>query len=179
MNPLLLIAIPVVLVILGMILNSIGLAFDQPASSPEQDPAKKLAAERQAYRTFFDLQRARLLKRQKRVGQYAWLVLVMFVVSFWWMYLDTVNKTTASNQIAAIQTVPVAEGKDLVLSVTLRDGVNVKYLIKSGKADASGSAVKDGFSKEPVPTWEVSRLGTALSLGDSALPLGIALKISN
>ena len=31
MNPLLLIAIPLGLVILGMILNSFGLAFDQPA----------------------------------------------------------------------------------------------------------------------------------------------------
>ena len=35
MNPLLVIAIPLVLVIVGMVLNSIGLSFDQPASSPE------------------------------------------------------------------------------------------------------------------------------------------------
>ena len=179
MNPLLVVVAPLVLVIIGMILNSIGLSFDQPESSPEQDPAKKLAAERQAYRTFFDLQRARSLKRQKRVGQYAWLVLVVFIASFWWMYVDTVNKTTASNQIAAIQTVPTAEGKEVVLSVTVRDGNNVKYLIKSEKAGTSGVAVKEGLSKETVSSWEVSRLGTALSVGDKALPLGVALKISN
>ena len=179
MNPLLVFAAPLVIVIVGMILNNIGLSFDQPESSPEQDPAKRLAAERQAYRTFFDLQRTRLFKRQKWVGWYAWLVLVTFVVSFGWMYFDTVNKTTASKQIAAIQTVPVVESKDVVLSLTLSDRTNVKYLIKSEKADTSGVAVKEGLSKEAVPSWEVSRLGTALSIGDSALPLGIALKISN
>ena len=191
MNPLLVIAAPLALVIVGMILNSIGLSFDQPESSSEQDPAKRLAAERQTYRTFFDLQRARSLKRQKRVGQYAWLVLVVFIASFWWMYVDTVNKTAASNQIAVIQTVSVAEekaerkaerkaeGKEVILSVTRRDGTNVKYLIKAEKAGPSGVAVKEGLSKETVSSWEVARLGTALSIGDKALPLGIALKISN
>lgn len=192
MNPLLLIAVPLVLVIVGMILNNIGLSFDQPESSAEQDPAKRLAAERQAYRTFFDKQRTRFLKRQQRVGQYAWLVLITFVASFWWMYSDTVKKMAALNQIAAIQTLPVAEsksgdpiavsaaaGKAVILSVTRHDRTNVKYLIKSEKAGASGVAVKEGLSKEPVPSWEVSRLGTALSIGDSALPLGIAVKISN
>lgn len=192
MNPLLVVAVPLVLVIAGMILNNIGLSFDQPESSPEQDPAKRLAAETQAYRTFFDQQRTRFLKRQKRVGQYAWLVLLTFVASFWWMYLNTMNKTTAANQIAAIQTLPVAErksgdpitvsaaeGKELILSMTRRDGTNVKYLIKSEKAGASAVGVKEGLSKEPVPSWEVSRLETALSIGDSALPLGIAVKISN
>ena len=94
------------------------------------------------------------------------------------MYFDTVNKTTASNQIAAIQTVSAAEKKEVILSVTRDDGTNVKYLIKSEKADTSGVAGKEGLTKEPVPSWEVSRLGTALSIGDSALPLGIALKIS-
>ncbi|MDP2601219.1 MAG: hypothetical protein Q8S00_01300 [Deltaproteobacteria bacterium] len=192
MNPLLMVAVPLVLVIVGMILNNVGLSFDQPESSQEQDPAKRLAAERQAYRTFFDQQRTRFLKRQKRVGLCNWLILATFVASFWWMYLDTVNKTTASNQIAAIQTVPAAErksgdpitvspaeGKEVILFLTRHDGTNVKYLIKSEKAGTSGVGVKDGLSKEPVPSWEVSRLGTALSIGDSALPLGIAVKISN
>jgi len=192
MNPLLVVAVPLVLVIVGMILNNVGLSFDQPESSSEQDPAKRLAAERQASRTFFDQQRTRFLKRQKRVGQYGWLVLLTFVASFWWMYLDTVNKTTAANQIAAIQTVSAAErksgdpitasaaeGKEVILSMTRRDGTNVKYLIKSDKAGTSGVGVKEGLSKEPVPSWEVSRLGTALSIGDSALPLGLAVKISN
>jgi len=179
MNTFLLFAIPPVLVIVGMILNNLGLAFDQPESSPEQDPAKRLAAEREAYRKFFDLQRARSLKRQKRVGQYAWLVLAAFVVSSLWIYFDTVNKTTVSNQIAVIQTLSAAEGKEVILSVTRRDGTNVKYGVKSQKAETSGVSVKEGLSKEPVPSWEVSRLETALSIGDSALPLGIALKISN
>ncbi|TAJ98304.1 hypothetical protein EPO44_11895 [bacterium] len=179
MSPLLVIVAPLALVIIGMMLNSAPLLFDQPASSAEQDPAKRLAAERETYRAFFDLQRARSLKRQKRVGQYAWLVLAVFIASFWWMYSDTVNKTTALNRIAVIQTVPVAEGKDLVLSVTLRDGNNVKYLIKSEPVGAPDGAAKEGLSKEPVSPWEMSQLGTALSIGDKALPVGVALKISN
>src|SRR3989338_1633837 len=178
MNPLLVVVAPLVLVIIGMILNSAPLSFDQPESSPEQDPAKRLAAERQAYRAFFDNQRKRSLKRQTRVGQYAWLVLVAIIVSSWWMYLDTVSKTAALNQVAAIQTLSASEGKELVLSVTLRDGNNVKYIIKSEKAGASAAA-KEGLSKESVSSWEMSRLGTAQSIGDKALPLGIALKISD
>ena len=179
MHPLLVIAIPLVLVIIGMILNSIGLSFDQPESSTEQDPAKRLAAESKAYRTFFDRQRALFLKRQKRVGQYAWLVLVVFIASFWWMYRDTVDKTTALNQIAVIQTLSAAEGKGEVLSVTLRDGSNVKFLIKTEKAGTSGGAKMEGLSKETVGAWEVSNLKTASSIGESALPVGIALKISD
>ena len=179
MNPLLVIAIPLVLVIVGMILNSIGLSFDQPASSPEQDPAKKLEAERHAYRQFFDLQRTRLLKRQKRVGQYAWLVLVAFIASHLWMYFDTVNRATAWNKIAALQTMPTEKGKEMVLSVTLSDGSNAKYLIKLTKAGASDAAAKEGISKETVSSWELSNLKTALSIGDKPLPLGVALKISD
>ena len=137
-----------------------------------------MAAERQAYRVLFDFRRGRSLQRQKRVGQYAWLVLVAFVVSSSWLYLDTVNKTTASKQIAAIQTLPVVESKDIVLSLTLSDGNNIKYLIKSSKAEtSSGSITKEGFSKEPVSGWELSRLGTVLNIGDGVLPLGIALNI--
>jgi hypothetical protein len=177
MNTFLLFVVPLVLVIIGMILNSLGRSFDQPASSSEQDPAKRLDAERQAYRKFFDLQRTRFLQRQKRVGQYAWLVLGAFVVSFGWLYFETVNKTAASNQISAIQTMRVEEGKEMVLSLTLRDGSNVKYLIKS--EDASAAAPQQALSKEPVSKWELSRIGTALSVGDNALPLGVALKISN
>jgi hypothetical protein len=194
MNVFLLFAIPAVLVILGMILNNFRLAYDQPASSPEQDPAKRLAAERQAYRSFFDLQRTRSLKRQKRIGQYAWLVLAMFVVSFWWMYFDTVNKTTASKQIAAIQTLPIVESKDIVLSLTLSDGNNIQYLIKSptltvsdptdtqyikfSKAETPGVSAKEALSNEAVQAWRLTSLGTALSSGDAEMPLGIALNIS-
>ncbi len=174
MNPLLVIAVPLVLVILGMILNSFQISFDQPASSPEQDPAKRLDAERQAYRKFFDLQRSRFLTRQKRVGQYGWLVLAVFVASFLWMYFDTVNKTTASKQIATIQTLPVDGSKDLVLSLTLSDGDNVQYLVKAGKAEKSAAASKEGLSKESVQSWRLTSLGTALNVGDFELPLGIA-----
>jgi hypothetical protein len=179
MNPLLVIAVPLVLVIAGMILNNIKLSFDQPRSSPEQDPAKRLEAEKQAYRTFFDQQRTRFLKRQKRVGQYAWWVLVAFIGSFGWLYFDTVNKTTISNQIAALQTVATEEGKEMVLSVTTSDGSNAKYLIKLTKADASDAASKEEISKEKVSSWELSSLRTAMSIGDNPLPLGVALKISN
>ena len=196
MNSFLIIAIPLVLMTIGMILNSFQISFDQPASSTEQDPAKQLAAERQAYRTLFDSQRTRSLKRQKRVGQYAWWVLVAFVASSGWLYLDTVNKTTASKQIAAIQTLPVVESKDIVLSLTLSDGDNVQYVIKSPalsltlsdgtdtqyikspKAEASGAAAKEGLSKEPVQNWRLASLGTALSIGNVEMPLGIALNIS-
>lgn len=180
MHPLLIVAIPLVLIILGMILNSIGLSFDQPPSSPEQDPVKRLTAERDAFRNFFDRQRGRAMKRQKRVGQYAWLVMIATIGAFIGFYMDTVSKTTLSNRIASLQTLGSQEGKDLVLSVTLSDGNNVKYLIKlpprDNKVDVT---VKEAVAKETVSSWELEKLGTALSIGDNALPLGIALKISN
>ncbi|HEX9444410.1 MAG TPA: hypothetical protein VGA73_09830 [Candidatus Binatia bacterium] len=181
MNPLWVIAVPLALIIIGMVLNSVGLAFDQPESSTEQDPVRRMESERQAYRTFFDRQRKQALTRQKRVGQYSWLVLAVFIAAFWWMYVDTVNKSAGWNQIATIQTVPVAEGTDLVLSVTLKDGSNVKYLVKPGTpaAAAPGTVAREGFSKESVPKWETSRLATALSSGDQQLPLGVALTIAN
>jgi hypothetical protein len=179
MNPLLVIAIPLGLVIIGMILNSIGLSFDQPPSSQEQDPAKRLAAERESYRKFFDLQRSRSIKRQKRVGQYGWLVMAAFIGAFIWLYMDTVKKTTLSTQVASLQTLGTEEGKQMVLSVTLSDGSNVKYLVKLPQADKPDGASKDGVSVEKVSSWELERLGTALSIGNNPLPLGVALKISN
>jgi hypothetical protein len=178
MNPLLIIAIPLGLVILGMILNSIGLAYDQPPSSPEQDPVKKLTAEKESYRRFFDLQRSRSVKRQKRVGQYGWLLLAAFIGAFIWLYMDTVNKTSLSSRIAGLQTLGTEEGKQMVLSVTLSDGNNVKYLIKLPQADKLEAAAKEATAKEKVSNWELERLGTALSTGDNPLPMGIALKIS-
>ena len=130
MHPLLVVAVPLGLIILGMILNSIGLSFDQPPSSPEQDPAKRLAVEREVFRNFFDRQRTRALKRQKRVGQYGWLLIIATIGSFIWLYVDTVGKAALSNRIALLQTLGSQEGKHLILSLTLRDGSNVKYLIK-------------------------------------------------
>src|SRR5215813_14764343 len=179
MNPLLIIAIPLGLVILGMILNSIGLAYDQPPSSPEQDPVKRLTAEKEAYRKFFDLQRSGSIKRQKRVGQYGWLLIVAFTGAFIWLYMDTVNKTSLASRIASLQTLATEEGKQMVLSVTLSDGNNVKYLIKLPQADKLEAAAKEGVAKEKVSSWELEKLGTALSIGDNPLPLGVALKISN
>jgi hypothetical protein len=197
MNPFLIIVIPPVLMIIGMMLNNSRLAFDQPQSSAEQDPVRRLAAERQAYRTLFDSQRDRSLKRQKRVGQYAWLVLVAFVASSWWLYLDTVNKTTASKQVVVIQTLPVVESKDVVLSLTLRDGDNVQYLIKSPtmtltvsdgnntqyikspKVETLGATRQEELSKEAVQNWRLTSLGKASSIGDAKVPLGIALTIEH
>ena len=179
MHPMLIVAIPLVLVIAGMILNSIGLSFDQPPSSAEQDPAKRAVAEREGYRRFFDLQRSRAVKRQKRIGQYAWLLMVAIIGSFIWLYMYTVNKTTVATQVAVLQTLGTEEGKEMVLSFTLKDGSNVRYLIKSPKADTLDAATKEGISKEKVSTYEVSQLGTALSIGESPLAVGVAVKIPN
>jgi hypothetical protein len=69
----------------------------------------------------------------------------------------------------------------MVLSVTLSDGNNVKYLIKLPQADkleTGQTAANDALSKEKVSSWEMERLGTALSIGDHSLPMGVALKIS-
>lgn len=179
MHPLLMVAIPLGLVILGMMLNSIGLSFDHPPSSAEQDPLKRLTAEKETYRKLFDLQRSRIMKRQKRVGQYSWLIMLVFIGAFIWLYMDTVSKTSLSSRIAALQTLGTDGGKEMVLSVTLSDGNNVKYLIKLPKADKLEEAAKEAVSKEKVSSWELERIGTALSIGDNALPLGIALKISH
>ena len=178
MNPLLIIAVPLGLVILGMILNSWDLGFNQPPISTEQDAVKKLTEEKESYRKFFDQQRSRSVKRQKRVGQYAWLVMASFIGAFIWLYADTVNKTSLSTQIAGLQTLATEEGKQMVLSVTLSDGNNVKYLIKLPEADKLQTAAKEAPAKEKVSSWEIERLGTAMSTGDNPLPLGIALKIS-
>jgi hypothetical protein len=179
MNPLIIIAVPLGLIILGMILNSWDLGFNQPPSSPEQDPVKKLTAEKESYRKFFDQQRSRSVKRQKRVGQYAWLVMVSFIGAFIWLYADTVNKTSLSTRIAGLQTLATEEGKQMVLSVTLSDGNNAKYLIKLPQADKLQTAAKEAPApSEKVSSWEIERLGTALSTGDNPLPLGVALKMS-
>jgi hypothetical protein len=178
MHPIVLVAIPLGLVILGMILNSMDLGFNQPPSSTEQDPVKKLTAEKESYRKFFDLQRSRSVTRQKRIGQYGWLVMVAFIGAFIWLYTDTVNKTSLSTRIAGLQTLATEEGKQMVLSVTLSDGNNVKYLIKLPQADKLQTAAKEEVKLEKVSSWEIERLGTALSTGDNPLTLGVALKLT-
>jgi len=178
MNPMFIVAIPLVLVIVGMVLNSIGLSFDQPPSSAEQDPAKRAAAEAETFRRFFDTQRRGAVQRQKRIGQYAWLLIIAIIGSFIWLYKYTVNTTTATTQMAALQTMAMEEKKDIVLSVTLKDGSNVKYLIKSPTADTLDAATKEGISKQKVSTYDMEQSGTILSIGESPLPLGVALKVS-
>ena len=119
------------------------------------------------------------MTRQKRVGQYAWLLMVAIIGSFIWLYIYTVKKTTATTQIAALQTVATEGGKEVVLSVTLKDGSNVKYLIKSPTADTLDAATKEGISKQKVSSWDMEQSGTILSIGESPLPLGVALKVSS
>jgi hypothetical protein len=93
--------------------------------------------------------------------------------------MDTTNKTAQSNRVAALQTLGSQEGKDMVLSLTLSDGSNVKYLIKLPQAEKSTVAPKEALAKETVSSWEIEKLGTAISIGDNPLPLGIALKMAN
>ena len=176
MHPIILVAVPLAVVILGMVLNSIDLGFNQPPSSTEQDAVKKLTAEKESYRKFFDLQRSRSIKRQQRVSQYGWLVMATFIGAFIWLYADTVSKTSLSSQIAGIQTLATEEGKQMVLSVTQSDGANVKYLIKLPEADKTAVAAKEAPGK--ISKWEIERLGTALSTGDNPLTLGVELKLS-
>ena len=179
MHPIFIVAIPLVLVIVGMVLNSTGLSFDQPPGSTEQDPAKRAAAEREDYRRFFDRQRSRAVNRQKKVGQYAWLLMFAFIGSFIWLYMYTVKTTTATTQIATLQTLGTEEEKEMVLSVTLKDGTNVKYLIKPPQADTLEAARKEGISKEKVSSWEMSQLRPAFNIGENPLPRGVALKIAD
>jgi hypothetical protein len=184
MNPLIVLAIPLALVILGMVFNSFAGASDQPRSSPEQDQTKRLTADKEAYQKAFELQRNRSIKRQKRVGQYSWLLLISFVGAFIWLYFDTVNKTAASAQVAALHTLATEDGKQMVLSMTLTDGSNVKYLVKvpersgDSKLTTVASAAPSEVAPEKISRWELDKLGSALSIGSSTLPLGISLKIS-
>ena len=103
-----------------------------------------------------------------------------FTGAFIWLYMDTLNKTRPLSRIATLQTLGTEEGKQqMVLSVTLSDGNNVKYLIKLPQADQLEAAAKERVAKEKVSSWELEKLGTALSIGDNPLPFGVALKISN
>jgi len=91
---------------------------------------------------------------------------------------DTVKQECRSTQIAALQTLGTEDGKQMVLSLTLSDGSKVKYLIKLPIADRLQAPAKEGVVKEKVSSWELEGMGTALSIGDNPLPLGVALKIA-
>lgn len=179
MNPMLIVGIPLVLVIVGMVLNSIGLSFDQPPSSAEQDPAKRAAAEADIYRRFFDSQRKRAVARQKRVGQFAWLLIAVIIGSSIWLYKHTVNATTAMTQVAALQTLAMDEKQETVLSLTLKDGSNAKYLIKAPTAEATAAAAKEGISKQKVSSYDMEQAGMILNIGESPLLPGVALKVAS
>ena len=166
------------LIIVGILLNGFHIVHDQPAFSFEEDPTHKLAAERQANYHFFQLQRSRLLNRQRRVGQYGWFVLAVFVASSWFLYSDAVKATTMSKQISTIQTFAVADSEEAVLSLTLSDGSNVKYVVKASKPTAAQTG-KRKHSAEILQNWQLASVGTAVNVGDAAVPLGIALKIAN
>jgi hypothetical protein len=166
------------LILIGIVLNSIHIVYDQPEYSLETDPVNKLAAERQANYHFFYLQRTRILNRQKRIGQFGWLVLAVFIASSWFLYSDAIKATTVSKQISEIQTLPVAGGKEAVLALTLSDGSKTHYLVKATDSRSRMSAVTDERAKEAIQKSQLAELGTAVNVGDAAVPLGIALKIA-
>jgi hypothetical protein len=76
--------------------------------------------------------------------------------------------------------VATEEGRQMALEVAQSDGNNVKYLIKLPQADKleDTAKAKEGVTKEKVSSWELERLGTALSIGNNSLPNGIALQMS-
>lgn len=92
---------------------------------------------------------------------------------------DTVKTECPSTQIAALQTLSTEDGKEMVLSLTLSDGRNVKYLIKLPlpQVETLQAAAKEAVPKEKVSSRELEGMGTALSIGDNSLPLGVALKL--
>ena len=118
------------------------------------------------------------MARQKRVGQYAWLLIIAIIGSFIWLYMYTVRATAANTRIAELQTLAMEDGKQTVLAVTLKDGSNVKYLIKSPTAETLAAATKEAVSKQKVSTYDMEKSGTLLSIGESPLPIGVALKVS-
>lgn len=179
MNPFLVIGIPLLLIIVGMILNGLRIPLVEPETVTNQDPAKRLEAERDGYRKSMYQQRASSLKRQSRAGLYCWLLLIAFVASHLWMYFDTVKKATAWNQIAALRTLATEKGNEMALSVTRSDGTNEKYRIKVIQAAPSDDASADARSTQKLASWELSNAKTALSIGNKSMPLGVSLKITN
>lgn len=178
MSPLSIIVIPFTLILVGIMLNSFHIVHDQPAFSFEEDPAHKLAAERQAHSRFFQLQRQRLLRRQTRVGQFGWLVLAVFITSSWFLYSDAVNVTTQSKQVSAIQTFAGSNDNETVLSLTLIDGSNARYVLKPSVLQRMQVAKGAARSSDISENFQLVSLGTAVSVGNAPVPLGMALNIS-
>ena len=82
-------------------------------------------------------------------------------------------------QIGALQTLPMEHGKETVLSVTLKDGSTVKYRINTPTGHNLAAATKEGVSKQKVSSYDMEQSGTVLSIGESPLPVGVALKVSS
>jgi hypothetical protein len=171
--------IPMTLTIVGILLNSFHIVHDQPEYSLETDPVDKLAAERHANSRYFFLQRARILQRQKRIGQYGWLVLAVFVASSWFLYADAVKATTASKQISAIQTFAIADSNESGISLTFSDGSNAQYIVKALEPHAMPAARREVRSAEILDHWQLASARTAINLGEATVPVGIALKMAN
>ena len=128
---------------------------------------------------FFNSRERDFSNAKRRVGQYGWLVLAVFVVSSWFLYSDAVRATTVSKQISAIQTFAVAESKEAVLSLTLSDGSNVKYVVKASEPYTAQLPKQAEHSAEILQDWQLASAGTAVNVGDAKVPLGIALRISH
>jgi hypothetical protein len=94
-----------------MVLNSMGLSFDQPPSSAEQDPERerrrkgKLIAVSSIYRD------SGLWQGRKGWANMPGLLIIAIIGSFIWLYIYTVKATTATTRIAELQTLAMEEGK--------------------------------------------------------------------
>ena len=179
MSPLFVVIIPLALTMIGIMLNSFHIVHDQPAYSLDEDPVDKLAAERQANFHFFQLQTARSLKRQKRIGRFGCFMLLVFFASAGWLYSATVKTTTMSKRISAIETSAVADSKETVLSLTLGDGSHVQYVVKATETPSANAPTIEEPMRENIQKWQLANLGTAINSGDARLPMGIALKMSH
>ena len=178
MSPLSIIVIPFALILVGILLNSFYIVQDQPVFSLDEDPLHKLAAERQAHSRFFQLQRQRLLRRQKRVGHYGWLVLVVFIASAWFLYADAVKVTTQSKQVSAIQTYASSSDNETVLLLTLSDGSKARYVLKTSRLPRMQTANGTVRLNDSGENLQLVSLGTAVNVGNAPVPLGMALNIS-
>lgn len=167
MSPLLIIVIPFTLILVGIMLNSFHIVHDQPAFSLEEDSAHRLAAERQAHSRFFQLQHRRLLRRQKRVGQYGWLVLAVSITSSWFLYADAVKVTTQSKQVSAIQTFADSSGHQALLSLTLSDGSKAQYVLKTSELPRMQAAKGAVRSNDIGENFQWVGLGTAVNAGNA------------
>ena len=178
-HPLFILTIPLVLVIVGLVMNSMGVPYDHPVPSPEQNPIKRIAAERDSYLQFIDLQRTRAIKRRKMINCYGWLLIVVMAGSFLWQYKEAVTITTLNTRIASVQTLETEDGTDIVLSVTLQNGANSKYLILPAKNYQIARNGPEEVASNKVSRWELSKTATAVSTGGTSVPLGLMLEISN